>query len=380
MRVLHLYSGNLFGGIESILLALAASRSPHIEHDFALCFRGKLERELAALGITARHLAPVRISRPATVVRARRALAKLLSSGHYDRVICHAPWSQGLFGGIVRKAGVPLVFWAHDAMSGRHWTEKLARRVSPDLVICNSRFTAGTLPALYPDVQSAVVYAPLAAAIRTLPVESRRAIRAGLETADDAVVIVSACRSEEWKGHLMLVEALAGLKDLPAWTWWQAGGAQRHSEEQYLRSVKQAARKSGVFDRVRWLGERQDVPALLASADLYCQPNLEPEPFGMVFVEALAAGLPVVTSAAGGALEIVDDSCGRLVAVKDRTALTSTLRTLIEDSFLRRQLGAAAPGRARRLSDPLAVDRELFEVLSGITQTPLRHTPMAVGA
>jgi len=380
MRVLHLYSGNLFGGVESILLALARPRSAQIDHEFALSFHGRLDRELSGLGKTARHLGPVRVSRPASVVRARTVLARLLTSERYDRVICHAPWAHGLFGGVVRRARVPLVFWAHDAMTGRHWTEKLARRISPDLVICNSRFTANTLPALYRNVPSAVVYAPvLSRTVSSVP-ESRRAIRAGLETSDDAVVIVSACRSERWKGHLLLVEALAELKGLPRWVWWQAGGVQRPSEEQYLRGVKQAARKRGVFDRVRWLGERQDVAALLAAADLYCQPNLLPEPFGMVFVEALAAGLPVVTSRSGGALEIVDESCGRLVEANDRIALASTLRALIEDRVLRLQLAAAAPERARRLCDPALFERRLFDVLSDMTSAPVSQTVVALGA
>jgi len=380
MRVLHLYSGNLFGGIESILLALAARPAAQIHHEFALCFHGRLDRELTALGASVRQLGPVRMSRPASAVRARKVLAKLLTSEAFDRVICHAPWTHGLFGGVVQKAGVPLVFWAHDAMTGRHWTEKLARRVTPDLVVCNSRFTASTLPALYPTVPSAIVYAPVANANQPSSLKSRGAIRAELETANDTVVIVSACRSEPWKGHLLLVEALAELKTTANWIWWQAGGAQRRSEEQYLRSVKQAARKRGVFDRVRWLGERHDVPALLAAADLYCQPNLEPEPFGMVFVEALAAGLPVVTSASGGALEIIDQSCGRLVRTSDRAALASTLRDLIEDRALRAQLAAAAPERARRLCDPTMFERRLFDVLNGIATPAVRETPVAVGA
>jgi len=380
MRVLHLYSGNLFGGIETILLALAARPGPQIHHEFALCFRGRLDRELTALGASSRQLGPVRMSRPASAVRARKALAKLLASESFDRVICHAPWTHGLFGGVVRRAGVPLVFWAHLAMTGRHWTEKLARRVIPELVVSNSRFTASTLPALYPGVPSAIVYAPVANGNRPSCLKSPGAVRAELETGKDAVVILSACRSERWKGHLLLVEALAELKTTGNWTWWQAGGAQRRSEEQYLRRVKQAARKCGVSNRVRWLGERHDVPALLTAADVYCQPNLEPEPFGMVFVEALAAGLPVVTSASGGALEILDQSCGRLVPMGDRAALASTLRDLIEDRALRAQLAAAAPERARRLCDPTIFDRRLFDVLNGMATVAVRQTPVAVGA
>jgi glycosyltransferase involved in cell wall biosynthesis len=47
-----------------------------------------------------------------------------------------------------------------------------------------------------------------------------------------------------------------------------------------------------IADRVRFAGQRDDVPRLLAAADLHCQPNSSPEPFGVAFVEALAAGLP----------------------------------------------------------------------------------------
>ena len=58
------------------------------------------------------------------------------------------------------------------------------------------------------------------------------------------------------------------------------------------------------------------------AADIHCQPNTAPEPFGLVFVEALYAGLPVVTTALGGALEILTDACGVLVPAGDAPALT----------------------------------------------------------
>src|SRR5712692_9211545 len=82
MRVLHVYSGNLFGGIEAILIALASSRSlcPGVEHEFAVCFQGKLARELTRFGARLHHLGPVRMSRPATVRSARAALAALVRS------------------------------------------------------------------------------------------------------------------------------------------------------------------------------------------------------------------------------------------------------------------------------------------------------------
>ena len=73
------------------------------------------------------------------------------------------------------------------------------------------------------------------------------------------------------------------------------GGAQRSHEAVYLAELRQAADRAGIGDRVRFLGQRTDVPDLLAAADVFCQPNTGPEPFGIAFVEALYAGLPVVT-------------------------------------------------------------------------------------
>ena len=87
---------------------------------------------------------------------------------------------------------------------------------------------------------------------------------------------------------------------------------------------------------------------LLAAADLHCQANLEPEPFGVTFVEALAAGLPVVSVNEGGVVEIVDRSCGLLVPSRDVRALPS-LATLVDDDGYRHQLASGTQARARHL-------------------------------
>jgi len=373
MRVLHVYSGNLFGGVEAILVTIAAARSlsPDVEHEFALCFEGRLSRELALSGARVHLLGTVRLSVPTSARAARRALATVLESNHFDRVICHAPWSHAIFGAVVRRAGVPLVFWAHDVMTGRHWTERLARRISPVLAICNSRFTSGTLARLFPDAPSAVVYAPVNTRHAPMGADERRAIRTFLNTADDATVIVQASRSEEWKGHALLLKALAELRDLPNWIWWQVGGAQRPAEAAFLESLQRSAKRLGILDRVRWAGERDDVPRVLAAADIYCQANLKPEPFGIVFIEALAAGLPVITTGMGGPCEIVDERCGMLVTPRDEHRLAAALRSLVSDPVRRSQLAASAPPRARTLCDPAHALHQLKDVLTEMTAAPV---------
>jgi glycosyltransferase involved in cell wall biosynthesis len=363
MRVLHVYSGNLYGGIEAILVTIARRRSPHVQHAFALCFEGRLRDELLASGAHVHPLGAVRMSRPRSVRAARRALESVLQAERFDRVICHAPWSQALFGGIVRRARVPLVFWAHDVMTGRHWTERLAKRVPPDLVVANSKYTEGMVETVYARIPVRVVYAPVEQR-GPVGVAERQHVRSSLNTSADAVVVIQASRSEPWKGHVLLIDALAKLSGVPGWVWWQAGGAQRREEREFLGSLRALADRGGIADRVRWLGERTDVPQLLGAADIYCQANTSPEAFGVAFVEALAAGIPVVTTSLGGAREIVDGSCGVLVPPNDPAALADALRPLIDHSSHRRQLAAGAPARARLLCDPAAQIQRLTDVLA----------------
>jgi glycosyltransferase involved in cell wall biosynthesis len=119
-----------------------------------------------------------------------------------------------------------------------------------------------------------------------------------------------------------------------------------------MESLVRLVQEQGVGDRVRLLGARDDVRELIAASDLYCQPNLEPEPFGLSLIEAMYAGLPVVTTAAGGALEIVDDTCGELTPLGNVPAVADAIDRLAADASRRDALGAAGRHRARALCAP----------------------------
>lgn len=362
LQVLHLGAGNLFGGVERFLATLARSRdpAPGMTPRFALAFGdGPVAGLLRAAGVPAEVYGPVRAGRPWTVWRARRRLAGLLRGDRPDVVVCHAPWTLAVTAPAVRAAKVPLVFWMHDAATGRHWTERWARWHPPDAVVANSRWTAGGLPALFGPRRAAalpttVLPYPIAPPPRPDP-GGRETMRAELGAAPGDTVLLQISRMEPWKGHRTHLEALGRLRDLPGWTCWMVGGAQRPAEAAYLGELRALAARLGVADRVRFLGQRADVERLLAAADVFCQPNAGPEPFGIVFVEALYAGLPVVSSAAGGALEIVDDTCGRLVTPGDVAALAAALRELITEPDRRRALAHGGPPRARALCDPAVI-------------------------
>jgi glycosyltransferase involved in cell wall biosynthesis len=354
MRVLHIHSGNLYGGVETLLVTLARHRQlcPAMEPHFALCFEGRLHQELKAAGVPVELLGHVRIRKFTSVIKARRRLRALLRDEKFDAVVCHSSWSQALFSSLAHAAHVSQIFWQHDVAKGSHWLERVGRRTRPDLALCNSKFTAGTLPKLFPRVRREVVYSPIAPPSQTFNGSERAATRAELQTPAEATVLIQASRMEAWKGQSLQLEALALLKDLPGWVSWQVGGAQRPEEIKYMDELKRRAVELGIADRVRFPGQREDVSRLLSAADIHCQPNLGPEPFGIAFIEALYARLPVVTTNIGGACEIVDESCGVLVPPDQASALAASLRGLILDQKLRLTLGAAGPARAQALCHP----------------------------
>jgi len=370
MKLLHVYAGNLFGGVETLLVTLAQERSqcPQMQPHFALCFEGRLADELRSLDARVNLLGNVRVSRPWTVWRARSQLQQLLRQEQFDVVICHSCWPQAIFGSVVRANHLPLIFWCHDTPNGRHLLERWAKLVPPDLVIANSRYTQAAVTKLYPKTHSDVLYLPVACPDISNHASIRHAMRAELNTPDDAIVIVQTSRLERGKGQGVLLSALAQLQDLPGWICWLAGGVQRSHEAEYLQELEVLANSLGIAHRVRFLGQRADVPRLLAAADIHCQPNINPETFGIAFVEALHAGLPTVTTAIGGAVEIVDDSCGRLVAPNDTKALSEVLGTLISNPSERSALASGGKSRAYHLCHPVKQLTQLENLLSQVVE------------
>jgi glycosyltransferase involved in cell wall biosynthesis len=362
LRALHVYSGNLWGGIETFLVTLArhAALVDGWESEFALCFRARLWDELDRAGAVVHALGEARLRAPWTILRSRQRLAEVVAKGRFDVVVCHAAWCQSLFGNVANERTLR-VFWLHDAARGKDRFERLARLSRPHLCIANSNFTAGTIDTLYPGVPVEVQYYPIDVATPTLSSEERRSVRAELGAGDDDVIIIQASRMEPWKGQRRLLAALGRLDPKLPWVAVEIGGAQRPAEREYRAELERMAAELGIGQRVRFLGQRSDVPRLLAAADVHCQPNQGPEPFGIVFVEALAAGLPIVTFPMGGPREIVSPEVGLLVP--DDAALSDALGRLVQDGALRRRLGAAGPRRARDLCDPRTRLPAIFRVL-----------------
>jgi glycosyltransferase involved in cell wall biosynthesis len=139
------------------------------------------------------------------------------------------------------------------------------------------------------------------------------------------------------KGFDFLLEALAATRRVDLWL---AGEGPLRSQ------LERLATRLGITDRVRFLGWRDDVPALMASADVLVCPSLH-EPLGNVVIEAWSAGLPVVATASDGPAGLITDGeTGILVPLPGTSrggpgALADAIERLCADPTLRARLGKA---------------------------------------
>ncbi|MGH4007419.1 MAG: glycosyltransferase [Pseudonocardiaceae bacterium] len=184
--------------------------------------------------------------------------------------------------------------------------------------------------------------------------------------------ILSLGRLVPRKGVETTIRALPGVPDAELVI---AGGGDATTEAERAR-LAAIAQECGVRERVRLVGRipRQDVPALLRSADVVVSVPWY-EPFGMVPLEATACGVPVVASAVGGHLDtIVDGRTGALVPPRDAGALAHRVRELLADPARLASIGSAAAARARsrygwdRIADETV--RLYRQVLAGTPDSP----------
>jgi len=270
-----------------------------------------------------------------------------------------------------RRASKPVVWHLRDLLGPPHFSA-LNTRVAVTLanwraarVIANSHATANAFVAaggrrdLVRVVHNGVSPAPFDAVSDVAARQLREQHSPGAGT-----VLAVFSRLHAWKGQQVALDALARLpEDCHLWIV----GAPLFGEQAFDAALRATADRTGVASRVRFLGFRDDVPALMRAADIVVHASTLPEPFGRVIVEGMLAGKPVIATDAGGVREIVrDGTTGVLVPPGDAAAMAQAIMTLRADASHAAQIAHAGAAHARAEFSVEAMVRGVRAVLDEV--------------
>ena len=205
----------------------------------------------------------------------------------------------------------------------------------------------------------------------------RDRLRQELSIPTDAVVCFTAARMEPLKGYQYQIAAIRQLQQTETWSklyfvWAGSGSECLYNNEQEL---KDAVAQLGVGDRVKFIGQRWDIPDWLDSSDIFILPSIA-EGMPLSIMEAMAKELPVIASAVSGVPEELGET-GKLLPNPNRDPratvreLAVTIETWSNSEKARQSAGKACKERAQRLFREERMLAQYGKVLEGVLSSEL---------
>jgi glycosyltransferase involved in cell wall biosynthesis len=357
---------NVDFSLRHFLLPLMRGARARGHEVIGVCADGALLADVRAEGFRIETPPLERRLSPVALWRAYRALEQLFRAEKPDLVHAHMPISGFLARIAAWRAGVPrIAYTCHGFLFNQPgpWPRRAASLAM--------EFLAGRVTDIFTTVSTEEAADARRLHIAAHPVAigngrnperfcpdpvARAAIRDTLGVADDTVVVTAVSRLVRHKGY---PELLAAMRDVPAELWVVGERlASDHGE-----SLEPYFANAGLGPRLRRLGYRADVAAILAASDIFVLPS-HFEGLPMSVIEAMLTGLPVVaTDISGPREQIVPEQTGLLVPPASVAPLAAALRRLATDAPLRARLGAAGRVRALALYDEMTVVARTLYVL-----------------
>jgi glycosyltransferase involved in cell wall biosynthesis len=273
-----------------------------------------------------------------------------------------------------RLAGVPCITHARGEMGEADAWHRRHLRTKFDRVIAISRFVASAMTRVgIPAARITQIYDGID--LERFHARVRRPaheVRSDLGVPDDVLLIAMIGHIRWWKGQDVVLEAIAGLDEATRRRLFVLFvGPTSPTEQAYHDRLTRLVAEKGLEDRVAFLGQRDDVPDIMSAADVVLCPSTAPEPFGLVVIEAMAAGKPVVATRHGGPAEVVTPASGLFFDPGSSEQLGALLATLLDDPELRAALGKAGLERVEAFSvdRTVAAIERVYDELLGAPRT-----------
>jgi glycosyltransferase involved in cell wall biosynthesis len=332
-----------------------------------VCAEGPLLAQVRAEGFRVVGLPLARRVSPLAHVRAFIALIRLFRAERPDLVHAHMPISGFLARLAARCVGVPRIaytchgFWFNNPgpwprRAAGFLLEWLGGRLT-DVFLTVSQEEAADARRLHISARAIPIGNGRDPSVFHPDPAARARIRAALAVPDERVVVIAVSRLVRHKGY---PELAAAMRDVAQAELWVVGARLGSDRGQDMLAM---LRDAGLGQRLRLLGYRDDVAALLAAADIFALPS-HFEGLPMSVIEAMLTGLPVVaTDISGPREQVVDNQTGLLVPPRQVMPLTAALARLAADPVQRAAMGAAGRKRACALYDEAQVVARTLDLL-----------------
>ena len=357
-RILYIITQGILGGAQTHIRHLCENLKEDCDVHVAVGVYGPLVENLSQEGIAV-HVVPSLV-RPISLFKdigGLRELKRLIKSVKPDLISTHSS-KAGILGRLAAKAcGVPVIFTAHGwaFTEGVPPTKRLiyigAERLAAkwaDKIICVSE-----------NDRKLALGCGVSTEEQLITIHNGMPLISGTFNnnkgeEDKTVEFIMVARFSEPKDHQLLLHAVQQINSQNDYTFSLVG------DGELLEKTGSLCFQLNIDEKVRFLGSRQDVPELLAGADVFVlTSNWEGLPRSII--EAMRAGLPVIASDVGGVNELVEEGVtGYLVPRGDVETLRARLETLIDNPELRQQMGMAG---YERFIEKFTFDRMLKETV-----------------
>lgn len=292
-----------------------------------------------------------RFRQPLKRAMAARRIAQIARDSEVDVILGWMVAAQPLAGVAALLAGVPSV-WYQVGLPGRGWLDLVATAIPARGILVLSRAGGEAQRKLRPSRPQKLVYPGTSLAAfkqDALPTPAEARAQLGLPADGPLIGIVG--RLQGWKGIHVLIEAmpaiLARYPDVHA----VIVGGKHDLEPEYEAKLARRISALGLTARVTLAGFQQNIPLWMQAMDVVVHAS-DNEPFGIVVIEAMALGKPVVAGARGGPAEVITEGVnGLLSPFGDAAALATAVLRYLDDPTFAAACGARARTRAADFSD-----------------------------
>jgi glycosyltransferase involved in cell wall biosynthesis len=368
MRVLFLNDTSLISGAEHCLLDLLTEFDAEIE-PLVTCPPGPLFDAVRRIGVPAVPLRettgslclhPLHTSRAIAGLAGAAAGVRRLAARHRIELIHANTLRSCLVAAAARRAGgPPFAAFVHDALPDSLAARMISRAVrsQASVLFANSAYSADRFGIAGDDPRRRVVFNPIDLETFDPARHDRAAARAQLDLRPDDLVLAVIAQITPWKGQLDALLLLGALRlEHPRARLLVVGEAKfvaratRYDNRGYLAELRETERECDLEHHVLWLGERGDIPAILAAVDVLLVPSWA-EPFGRIVVEGMAMGCLVVATAVGGPAEVIADRVdGLLLAPREPQRWARRISDTISEPEVTTAIRCAAPRATPRFA------------------------------